>query len=1124
MTPSDKDSQRAQIQQAIAFQESLRGQADDALIDATIATLKKELAALDPPPDQQRKLATILFMDIANHTVLTRGMDPEDQMALVDPLIARLAEVVHQHGGHVARYQGDGFKAVFGLPVARENDPEQAIRAGLAMQAEAEAIAAELKAEHGLPGFQLRVGITTGLVFAGGETEGEDTIKGPPVNLAARLESAAQPGSVLISYETYKFVRGIFDLEQMDPIQAKGFPEPVQVYRVLRAKPRAFYRGMRLVEGVETRMIGRQAELEVLKDTYYTVIEDGELQIVTIVGEAGLGKSRLLYEFENWVDLQPANVRLYRGRAHIESQRLPYDLLRSLFAFRFDIRDDDSQKAVQEKWTAGFAEAWGDSPTGLSPEKVEMRAHILGQLFGYDFANSPHVQPILGDPQQLQNRSLVYLEDYFKEVANDIPVLVLLEDLHWADDSSLEALSRLGLMLRETPILIVAAARPGLYERRPYWFEGRHFHRRVDLKPLSRRLNRQLVAEVLQNIPDIPDTLSDLIVTNAEGNPFYVEELVKVLVEAEVIVKSDPHWMVDELRLKEMDVPATLTGVLQARLERLPKQERTLIQQASVVGRVFWDQAVWYLNHQGEGVLEEQGIQDGLAELRGREMIYRRELSAFQEAREYIFKHAVLREVTYESVLKKLRRVYHALAAEWLMEQRGDRSEEIVGLIADHLEQAEEREEALQYLRLAGEAAAKKYANQEAVDYFSRALALVPEANLEPRFELLLAREDVQNLLGNRGAQRQDLEALERIAENKESSEKQMEVGVRWSRFLWFISDYPAASAMAERVVDQAEVSGNLYFSAMGQYHWGRALIWQNQYEFARSHLEQTLSAFRSIGDRRMEGKTLRMLGIMSVGQGDLQAWKNFSEQALDIARQIGDRSDEAEAINHLGHVAIYSGDYRIAQSNFNQYLDQTREIGHKFQESQALHNLGWAAYYLKDYSSAVQYSKQCLVIGRATGGHEVVGHAHNRLGDTWTDLEMWEKAAQEYLQALESFNEIGSERGIMESRTGIARMALSNGNIKKALSYVDPILSYLEGDRGIGPNRSPTECYLVCLQVLQAADDPRARDVLEAAYAEMHEIANKIKNDDLRRSFLENVPYNRELVKLWQAQQAKHG
>ncbi len=254
MTPSDSNSDREQIELAIAAQESLRGVVDDTIIEATIATLKEKLAALDASPEQQRKLATVLFMDIAGHTALTHHLDPEEQMALVDPLIPRLAEVVNQFGGHVARYQGDGFKAVFGLPVARENDPQQAIRAGLAIQAEAGDIALELETESGIPGFKVRVGITTGLVFAGGDTEGEDTIKGAPVNLAARLESAAEPGTVLISYETYKHVRGIFDLEPLEAIQAKGFADPVRVYRVLRAKPRAFYRSMRVVEGVETRM------------------------------------------------------------------------------------------------------------------------------------------------------------------------------------------------------------------------------------------------------------------------------------------------------------------------------------------------------------------------------------------------------------------------------------------------------------------------------------------------------------------------------------------------------------------------------------------------------------------------------------------------------------------------------------------------------------------------------------------------------------------------------------------------------------------------------------------------------------------------------------------------------
>jgi len=1120
MTPPESSRERAQIEQAIAAQESLRGTVDDAIIDATIATLIKKLAAIDASPEQQRKLATILFMDLADHTALTRGMDPEDQMALVDPLIARLAEVVHQHGGHVARYQGDGFKAVFGLPVAQENDPEQAIRAGLALQAESEIISGELKAENELSGFQVRVGITTGLVFAGGETEGEDTVKGPPVNLAARLESAAQPGTVLISYDTYKFVRGVFYLEQLDPIRAKGFPESVPVYRVLRAKPRAFYRGMRLVEGVETRMIGRGAEFETLQDAYFSVVEDGELQILTIVGEAGLGKSRLLYEFENWVDLQPANVRLYRGRAHLETQRLPYDLLRSLFTFRFDIRDDDSQDVVQEKWSDGFAEAWGDSPTDLSPEKVEMRAHILGQLLGYDFAESEHVKPILGDPQQLQNRALVYLEDYFKEVANDIPVLVLLEDLHWADDSSLEALGRLGLMLRETPVLIVAAARPGLYERRPYWFEGRDFHRRVNLKPLSKRINRQLVAEVLQKIPEIPVTLSDLIINNAEGNPFYVEELVKVLIEAGVIVKGNPHWQVDEKKLIEMDVPATLTGVLQARLERLPREERTLIQQASVVGRVFWDQAVWYLNHQGDGALEEQGIQDGLADLRSREMIYRREQSAFQEAREYIFKHAVLREVTYESVLKKMRRIYHALAAEWLMEQRGDRSGEVVGLIADHLEQAGEYDEALPYLRRAGEEAAKKYANDEAVDYFSRALELVSEDDLETRFKLLLEREDVLNLQAKRDAQNLDLEALETLAKHIGSIEKQMQVSLRWSLFHFRQYNYQSAAEVAEQVAVEAKARGNLHLAAAAELNWGKALIWQFQEEIARQHLELALDGFRITGDIRQEGETLRMLGSTAASMQDLQAWQEYAQQALSIARHIGDRSQEAFAITHLGVIASYFGEYLTAQKYHAQFLAIASEIGSRFQKSMALINLGEVAIDLKEYPAARDYYEQSMAIARATNDQIGEGDALLGLGDTNAGLEMWDAASHTYMQAMEVYQKHNIEWGITNCRMGMARLALVQGDVQGALDHVDAILDTLVSDKRFGIYLHPTKCYLVCVQVLSAAGDLRVREVLEKGYAELQERAVKITDEELRRSFLENVPWRRELVKLWKEQQ----
>jgi class 3 adenylate cyclase/predicted ATPase len=803
-------TERQQLEQAIAAQESLRGTLDDAIIDATIATLKEKLAVLEPPPQQQRKLATILFMDITEHTALTRDLDPEEQMAVIDPAIVRMATRVTEFGGHVARYQGDGFKAVFGLPIAHENDAEQAIRSGLAIQTEATAIAEKLEEENSIPGFQVRVGITTGLVFSGGETEREDTIKGQAVNLAARLESAAEPGTILISHDSFKHVRGIFDFEPLEPIQVKGFAEPVGVYRVLRAKKRPFYRGTRGVEGVETRMVGRELEFLQLQKILGEVIEEGEGQMVTVVGEAGLGKSRLLYEFENWVDLLPEEVLLYKGRARLETQGLPYGLLRDLFAFKFGIQDDDRAKVVREKLVDGFGEGFGEGG------ESEKKAHNIGHLLGYGFQDSPHLIAILENPQQLRDQALLYMVSYFKLLSERKPVLVLLEDLHWADEASLDALNWLALELNNQSVFTLASTRHGLLERRPHWGEGQDFHRRIPLEPLSQRESRQLVAEVLQKVQDVPEALSELLISSAEGNPFYVEELVKMLVEDEVIIRENPHWRVETSRLEEVNVPSTLTGVLQARLDGLPPEERKALQGASVIGRVFWDQILEHIHGSMKGGITDRGIADVLDDLRSRELIFRRETSAFSEAREHIFKHALLREVTYESVLKRVRQAYHALVAEWLIEHAGDRVGEFTVLIADHLELGGKETEAYSYLVKAGKEAAAKYANEEAIRFFNRALQkLMTQPDTPER-----TRQELEQLIGLGPALIATLGFGAPVVERtynrarelaRQTGQSDLLFYATWGQWVHYnqVGDFDTAQKLVAHLFHQAEQSGD---------------------------------------------------------------------------------------------------------------------------------------------------------------------------------------------------------------------------------------------------------------------------------------------------------------------------
>ena len=341
-------------------------------------------------------------------------------------------------------------------------------------------------------------------------------VTGDTVNLAARLQAAAPLGSVLISHDTWRHVQGLFDVEPQEPLAVKGKAEPLQAYRVDAVRPRPFRRQARGVAGVETRMIGREAELLTLQNTLQDVIADGELRLITVVGEGGVGKSRLLGEFEQWVANITETVWYFKGRASPDSERQPYGLLRDMLAARFGISESDPLIEVRRKLETGLS---SPLPQGEPLERgaahgpgVRVSApHLIGHLIGYDFSDSPHLKPLLDDPRQLREQALDALTAFLKTLAAQGPILMLLEDLHWADDSSLDALNYLAQTLSKTSLFVLAAARPELYERRPHWGEGWVFLGRLDLRPLSKRASRHLVAEILQRAEQVPESLQDLI-------------------------------------------------------------------------------------------------------------------------------------------------------------------------------------------------------------------------------------------------------------------------------------------------------------------------------------------------------------------------------------------------------------------------------------------------------------------------------------------------------------------------------------------------------------------------------------------------------------------------------------
>jgi class 3 adenylate cyclase len=563
-------AERQQLEETIAALGAQRAVLGDAVVAMAIAPLQERLTALRARAqgEQQLKTVSILFMDVVGSTQLSEHLDPEDVHAVMDAALERLSALVRVYRGRVLKYAGDSLLAAFGAEQALEGDAERAVRAGLAILEEAPRLAAEIRAAYGLRDFNLRVGINTGRVLLGGGVDAESSIRGTPVNIAARMEQTAPPGGLRISHDTYRHVRGVFDVEAQAPIEIKGITGPVRSYLVLRAKPRAFRVANRGVDGIDSPMVGRDAELARIAEIFQRMRDEEHLALVTVVGEPGIGKSRLGFEFTHWLELLSEPVRFFQGRPQQYGNNVTFGLLRDLLAWRFEILESDSQAAAQAKLAQGFGQVLGER----APEYTA----LIGQMIGFDYASDPHIAAIASEGKQIRDRAFHALAEYFRLLhrQDGAPIVLLIDDLHWADDGSLEfvqsphaglprpADSRPRLDARNA---LREPAALGQRPEQPPAHRPRAAHQARDARA-SRNAARRLET--------VPAALRDLLASSAEGNPYFVEELVGMLIDDGVIITTEEPWRVVGDKLLQVNVPTTLTGVLQARIDSLPAPEK----------------------------------------------------------------------------------------------------------------------------------------------------------------------------------------------------------------------------------------------------------------------------------------------------------------------------------------------------------------------------------------------------------------------------------------------------------------------------------------------------------------------------------------------------------------------
>jgi len=960
-------------------------------------------------PTEQNKVVTAVYIEAGDYAQLVeedRGVEVA-RWAIRD--FWKAAEhVVVTHGGQVIVRLDNHLLAVWGVDATSEDDPEQAISAALAVQD-----ALRMRKDTALNVDEpppLRIGINTGAVLlTAGDRAGTITASGATVSLANRLADNAE-GLILISHDTFREVRGVFSVVPEADMRVRGRKEPVAVYRVTGAKARAFRRETRGLEGVETRMIGREAEFKQLQNAFLNAVEDRETQVVTVLSEAGVGKSRLLYEFANWSDLRPEKYRIFRGRATPIMTNRPYALLRDILSFRFEILDSDRPDVVRDKMENGIKDLVGDNP--------EM-AHLIGYLAGFDFGDSPYLKGLLPDPQQLTARARqMFMRLLVGITERGYPVMMQLEDIHNADDATLNLLNDTAGELPSVPMMMVCLARPALLERRPTWGSGQNFHRRIELSPLDKRDSRDLALEILKQVADVPKELRDLLVERAEGNPLYMEELVKMLIEDRVIHKGESAWTVEVSRLSGLRVPPTLAGLLQARLDTLLYPERIALQRASVAGRVFYSGAIRALDGTDDVKLTDlDGI---LKRLTARGFIARRETSAFAGNAEYIFAQNMLRDAVYNNLLQRHARAYHAGVAQWAIEASGARINEYLPLIAEHYEKAGEAEKAAEFLAQAGERAVGISAYHEALDFLTRALNLLPE----PRAEWLMKLGEVHYALSNFEAAREAFEGCLALIPQRE--------------------DKPDLAARAlQQLGDMALNLGS--------------------YENAEYYFSESLSCAIYSSQLATLGWAFAGLGHLELKRGRYEEAKQHLEHGVDLSQMVGDVELELVNLNRLGYAAAMEGNLDGARQQWEAGLTQARMVGNRRRESVFLLNIAEADRIEERFAQARIRFQDALTVSQEIGDRENVAMIHNNLGLVDVMAGNLHEARTHLDSALKIATAIGAVQATVAIIASFAQLRARAGDTVGALVLLDAVLNHPAADAEL---RADTEQVLGKLKV----------------------------------------------------------
>ena len=710
-------NEREDLEKAIAHLESQRDQLGDDAVDAALTGLYNKLAQLeierdlDSPADTdgQRRLVTILFADLVGFTAQTERMDPEAARELTQDFFETIVPIVEKYGGTIDKYIGDEIMALFGAPKTNEDDPERALRAALEMRDKLREL--NQKRETDL---HLHFGINTGLVFAGevGTSQHHSySVVGDAVNLAARLQDASGAGEIFVGPDTYRATKPLFEFERLHPMMVKGKREPVQVYNLVGFKDETQPARGLFGLGMSSPLIGREIDLQAIEDHLQGLLA-GSGGIISILGSAGVGKSRLMAEArlrfqENFAQ---ENLVWLEGKAYSYGHTISYLPFQQIISTYAGIRENEEESVALKKLE--------NTISPLFPEGIEEIAPYLATILALGDEYQAADAEIL-ESETIGRRVFLAARRLFSRIAAEKPLVLIFDDFHWIDDSSVRLLEHLLPLIERVPLLICLLSRPNHTKQGTLFWDAAdellpQKHTRIQLSLLSETEGEQLVTSLLGS-KSVPLELQKAILRRSEGNPFYIEEIIRAMIDMGMISRerSGEGWRVAD-QLDSFTLPETIQGVIIARVDSLNSALKMTLGAGAVIGRTFPLRILSDVLN-----LDHDQLEHRLSQLSAAEFIYEQAGTA---EREFIFKHVLIQEATYENLLLSQRRALHKQVGESIRRLYSDRLDEFYSILAYHFARAEQWTEAQDYLLKAADQEGKMAADAEALAHYGQAL------------------------------------------------------------------------------------------------------------------------------------------------------------------------------------------------------------------------------------------------------------------------------------------------------------------------------------------------------------------------------------------------------------------